>query len=508
VQDDLDGYREQAERFLEQHDREYLEHFSGLKASYEVGAIFERHAPLFADGAIATLRERWLGAAKGSEEARRLRWLMAFAVEGRLGQDTRELDEELAPREASTTLALPDGLQIGLREAPAAQMNEPDAARRADIEAVRLEATTRELTPLHRARWERSHAVARELGWTSYRALWQDLMGVDLGSLAGQCEAFLAATDADHAAVLDGELRRTTGAGLDSARRSEVPRWLRDVEADVHYPAGRLLAAFEQTLSGLGLALSDRSNVLLDLEPRPTKSPRAFCAPVRVPAEVYLVVPPMGGRDDYSALFHEGGHAHHYGAVDGELAFEFRRLGDNAITEAFAFLFERLADDEAWLSDVLGVAEPEPLARRAGVRRLYFKRRYAAKLGYELELHEADGPLDLLAPAYARRLSRAAGLPWPRATFLEDVDPAFYVACYLRAWALEARLRRALHERFGARWFAREGAGAWLRDLFRDGQRSDPDELAHAVDGAGALDFAALAGDDAKPSSPASPRPR
>jgi hypothetical protein len=501
VPHDLDDYRVRAERFLQEHDREYLEHFAGLKPDYEVSGIFERHAPLFAGDAIAALREDWRRASAGSEQARRLRWLVAFGVEGRLGEATRALDEELARREASTTLALNDGRPTALRQAQAALMNEPDAGRRSELEAARLEATARELTALQRERWELTHALARELGWESYRALWQELSGVELGALAQQCDAFLAATDAEHDARLDPELRRTTGVPLAGARRSDLPRWLRDAPADASFPAERLLPAFRATLAGLGLDPHAGGNVRLDLEPRPTKSPRAFCAPVRVPGEVHLVVPPMGGRDDFAALFHEGGHAQHYAAVDPGLAFEFRRLGDNAVTEAFAFLFEHLTEDEDWLRDVLGVGEPEPLAASAAARRLYFRRRYAAKLGYELALHEAEGPLDPLAPLYESRLSRAAGVPWPRELFLEDVDPAFYVACYLRAWALEARLREALRARFGAGWFKAAPAGAWLRDLFREGQRHDPDELAHAVDGGGPLDFRSLL-------SPASSRSR
>ena len=76
-----------------------------------------------------------------------------------------------------------------------------------------------------------------------------------------------------------------------------------------------------------------------DIESRPNKSPRAFCAPVRVPGEVYLVIAPVGGRDDYATLFHEGGHTEHSASVAPELPFEFRCLGDNSISETYAFLF-------------------------------------------------------------------------------------------------------------------------------------------------------------------------
>ena len=303
----------------------------------------------------------------------------------------------------------------------------------------------------------------------------QELTGVDLDALAGETAAFLAATAERHPQLLDAELQRTAGVTLQAARRSDLPRWLRDVQADARHPPEGLLPAWEAVRRGLGL---EGSRVHLDVEARATKSPRAFCAPVRVPEEVHLVVPPMGGRDDYLALFHEGGHAEHYASVDPALPFEFRRLGDNAITEAFAFLFEGLVENEG---------------DGARARRSYLLRRYAGKLHYELELHDGARSLDALAPAYARRLTDATAVPWPAQTYLEDVDPGFYVACYLRAWALEARLRTALRERFGERWHTEPAAGALLRTLWREGQRRDPDELADALDKGGPLRFSALA---------------
>ena len=58
---------------------------------------------------------------------------------------------------------------------------------------------------------------------------------------------------------------------------------------------------------------------------------------------------PVGGWDDYSALFHEGGHTEHFANVDPALPFEFRYLGDNSITESYAMLFDHRMQDRGWL---------------------------------------------------------------------------------------------------------------------------------------------------------------
>ena len=219
-----------------------------------------------------------------------------------------------------------------------------------------------------------------------------------------------------------------------------------------------------------------------------------------MPDEIYLVISPVGGHDDYEALFHEAGHVEHYAHTDAGLEFEYRRLGDNSVTESFAFLIEGMTSHPAWLESRLGVADPEQIARHTLAVRLIFLRRYAAKLEYELELHAEGARLDAMAARYSQLLGDATAVPWPRANWLADVDPAFYVACYLRAWALEAIWRRALTERFGESWFAEPAAGVWLRGLWRNGQRLRADELLAETLGE-ELDFTALAAEFAAPTS-------
>src|SRR5205807_2516519 len=156
---------------------------------------------------------------------------------------------------------------------------------------------------------------------------------------------------------------------------------------------------------GHGIDLHGQPGVVLDVEPRPSKTPRAFCAPVRAPGEVYLVLSPVGGHDDFAILFHEGGHTEHYASVDPSLPFEFRVLGDNAITEAFAFLLERLIETPAWIEHHLGITDPGAIAAHARATRTLYLRRYCAKFAYEMELHDQPAALPPLAERYAQLLS-------------------------------------------------------------------------------------------------------
>jgi hypothetical protein len=499
---DLDSYRNDAERFCEELDREHYLHLAGHKRELEIAPIYERHASLFSRESVEGLREAVPAAGGGDagEKGRGTRYLLEFAVQGHLGLATHAQSARLAELEASAEVEL-DSERISYRGAPIKQANEPDAQRREAISEARDAVMVERLNPLHLEVLERSHELARELGWRSYREMCEQLSGIDLGELAQRTRSFRRSTDAAYPGRLDPELRRQDLPGLGELRRSDLPRFFRAAGLDRSFPESRLVPAFTDTLAGLGVSLPDQANVHLDTESRPTKSPRAFCSTPRVPDEVYLVVAPTGGRDDYAALFHEGGHAEHYAHADRNLPFEFRHLGDNSVTESFAFLLEGLTRNSAWLEARLGVEDPEPVTAHARAGELVMLRRYSAKLDYELELHGRASELREMPARYAELLSGATGVAWPQASWLSDVDAGFYAARYLRAWALETAWRRSLQERFGERWFESPEAGTWLLELWSRGQRLRADELLAEALGE-QLDFTALA-DELAPSEAA-----
>jgi len=474
---DVNDYRAEAEEFLSAIDREYYLHFAGLKDEYEIEPIYERHARLFSRETVDDLRE-------GDN-----RVLLKFAAEGYVEQAVKELSAELARLEASLEVEL-DGETYPFRQAAVVQANEPDPARRRALDRARNELVEARLNPVLRAMFDRSRELVLQLGWPSVLAMTEELSGIDLGALAQQTESFLAATEASYEETVEPRLRAELELGFDELQRADLAYFFRAPSLDGLFPSEQLLPTYEATLAGLGLRNGDAERVILDAEPRPKKSPRAFCAPVRVPDEVYLVLTRIGGREDYETLMHESGHAEHFSHVDSALPIEHRWLGDNSVTEGFAFLFEHLAHDPAWLERRLRVDDPAPIVEHARASKLVFLRRYCAKLAYELEL-QSDGSVEGLDELYARRLSEAVHVEWPAATWLSDVDAFFYVAAYLRAWALETHLRRELRDRFGEVWFEDRRAGELLRELWKQGQREPAHELLRRLTGA-ELDFSAL----------------
>jgi hypothetical protein len=462
-------YRERLEEMTAEALEEYYAHSAGHKRTYDIAEVYERHADL------STLEQAQALAAEGAPvELRR------FAAEAYIGNGVKHLSEDIANTEASLTVAF-DGEEVPYREVRPRLMNEPDPARRRDLHARRCAVTEEHLNPMYEEAVELERELTADLGAPTVLALYEtfdyDPRGVDRDTAA-----LTADTDTLYREQIDAALRRRVGVGLDDASLPDFTRLWRAPEFDAGFVSERALPALRATLSGLGVDLDSQRNVELDIEARPGKRPRAFCAPIRVPGRVVLVILPQGGQDDYQALFHEAGHTEHFAFTDPGLPAEQRLLGDNAVTEGFAFLFEHLLSDPAWLHSQLDFGPVEEYIRFTALQKLFFVRRYAGKLAYEIELHSGKA-LDTLPDRYAERLTAAVGVEYPRGDYLEDVDGGFYCTCYLRAWAFEAQLRDHLKSRFGSDWFRRRAAGDLLRELWGLGQSMRADDLLRELTG-------------------------
>jgi hypothetical protein len=471
---ELDAYRDRADRFIAELDEEYYRHFAGLKETLELEEIYDRYADL-----TSVERAHSLGAAVNG--GRNIRELWRFACEGHLGEITREQSERIARLEAELEAEV-DGEKIGYRMLRPTVANEPDRDRRQRLDAARTALTEEHLNPVYLDATRLVGEAVTRLGGSTYLELYKRF-GFRLDELATQCRALLDSTERLYEDAADRLFRDRIGIGLAEAKRWDVPRVFRAQNWDASFPKESMLPALEATLSDLGIDLHAQENVHLDIEQRPHKSPRAFCAPIEVPGNVVLVIQPIGGADDWRALFHEAGHTEHFAHTSPDLAMEERRLGDNAVTEGWAMLLQHLTDEPAWLTRRLDVPRPQDFAREGATGLLYFVRRYCAKLLYEIEFH-AGGEVEAMRPRYVELLSNALKIEPSPTDYLADIDAGFYVTEYLRSWAFEAQLRAFLREKFGNAWFSRRDAGSLLRELWGEGQRHTADELLKEVTGA------------------------
>jgi hypothetical protein len=465
---EIDGIRERGDAFNRDMLQEYYDHFAGFKETLDIEPIYEEYADL-----------TQLETAQRLEQAPTELW--RFACEGFLGNLTRSHQARAAEVEA-TIEAKVGGETFPYRMLRVAMSNEPDRGKRQRLDEERIRLLDEHLNPLYLDALRIDRDAVRDLNAPNYYELYKRF-GFKLDELATECRAVLDDTEKLWEDEGDALFRTRLGFGLGEAKPWDVGRLFRAPELDAQYPADKMLPALEATLTELGIDIRAQRNVHLDLEVRPSKSPRAFCAPIEVPGKVMLVIQPIGGKDDWEALFHEAGHTEHYACTSDDLSMEGKRLGDNAVTEGWAMLMQHLVTEPAWLSRRLDVPNVDELGKDGAVSLLYFVRRYCAKLLYEIELFQVEDPTTVRS-RYAELLSDALKIPIHSESYLDDVDGSFYVIGYLRSWAFEAQLRDFLREEYGNEWFARRDAGDLLRELWSVGQEPTADALLKDVTGA------------------------
>lgn len=470
---DLARLRKDVEPFQSELMEEFYRNYAGLKDEMATVEIYDRFAHLFSGEAVSVVKEA-METADQQEDTRWMRYLRAFSTMGHLDSAVKRFTDSANTFEAQSVVEL-DGERIPYRGIPVRLSNEPDASRRKRLFEAKL-VETEKLNAILAERMGTVHDLSIVLGFKGYKDLCSILKGVNYRALEEQMEELLRRTEGLYVDAMGYLLEERAGIPLGEAWSYDIPFAFRGEDFDPHFQKDKLVEAFHTTLRGMGIKPSSYENIKMDMEERPKKTPRPFCAPVKVPDDVRLVIMATGGWKDYGAFFHEGGHAFHFGSTKRTLPAEYRYLGDNSVTEAFAFLFNRLLNNKLWLEKVLGMEQPQSFVGFTLTNELMFLRRYAAKLVYEIKLHNAKISSEF-QEVYRSCLQKSLKFRHTEKHFLEDVDDGLYCADYLRAWILEAQIRAALVDEFGEEWFLTEKAGDLLKQLWSYGQKYTADEM-------------------------------
>lgn len=475
----LDEYTSEFIEFNTGQMSEYYLYLSGQKADLELAPIYDRYGDLFSRDAIAALRRRLDGCPEHFETERAAhKRLLNFAIDHYLENSVKEFTEEISQYEATASLDW-KGQRLTFQDTTVAIRTETDRDLRREIYKKRA-AIIEASNDLRTERFSRLYDAARALGFPSYTSLYEDMRQLKYSEIARESESFLARTESAYMSALDDALRRDMGLSIEEAERSDAHHFLHLSAYDDRFPADLLLKVYSDTMAGLGIFVESQKNIFIDSEPRPRKSARAFCTPITVPDDIRLVIRLSGGHSDYGALFHEAGHAQHYAWVSPSLRPEFRYSGDYALTETYAFLFDHLLAEPAWLACMLRFPDNRDFIRSAILTRLVTIRRYAAKVIYESHLHSTED-LAGAASLYSRLQTDATKFKTDGTDFLFDVDEGFYAANYLRAWAFEVALREHLKTRFGEQWWTSKRAGNFLREIWETGDRYNAQEMAAQI---------------------------
>lgn len=486
----LTEYRQRFSQFQSELAREEYLFFSGQKAQPDTAHLWSENSDLMTPAVIAELRQALADISESRETDRAaVQRLIAFAIESRLMASVRELNAEIARVESRAVIRWQDET-ISFHEAWQRLSSEADRQHRREL-LSRLGEVIKSMQDLRAERLEKLHEAARASGFDNYLSLLRELRGPAYDRLAAQAAVLLAATESRYVTALAFILPRDAGVSIEAATRADTGYLHRLSRFDEHFPAWRRREVYAETFRGLGIRTWQQTNVTIDDALRPRKHARPFCAPIQIPDDIRLSIRPGQSWHDYPMLLSEAGRVQQFAWTSRNLRPEFQRIGDGAVTEAWAALFQLLLHDEKWLMTLLGFDESREFRHTLAVHRLLRARREAARLIYEVELH-ADKLTGSTGTRYAELLSDAVRVKHDETEHLRDLSDGLQPADCLRAWAFEAQLREYLKSKYGSRWWASRKAGEMLTDLWNTGLRYSADELA-ALIGLGELSFDWLA---------------
>ncbi|HMG13531.1 MAG TPA: hypothetical protein VK571_10155 [Gemmatimonadaceae bacterium] len=492
---DLQRLRAEGQAFMEMISRETYLAYAGLKKTAELQPIYEQYKDILGEEALELTLDAFHSAAENTDDKRSAQALLDFEIESQAAKPLAALDEREIEWENSAVIRSPDGRVIAYQAAPIEIANTRDRTLRLALDAARAKLVKEEHAPIRLERLQREKDYIESLGVAGdYNSSFEAVSGISLGALGSACERFLRDTDSMWNDTLPRVLKKHLGIKPSQAKRADALALFRASEYDDAFPGNEMETVMRRQVLEMGIDPTADGRIVFDVGEREGKRSRAFCSPVRVPEEVYLVLRPHGGQSDYNTFLHELGHALHYGYASPDYPFEFRWLGDNSVTEGYAMLFDHRMQDAGWLLRYtgLGTNRVGKYLRTAGFEELHFLRRYCAKFLYERTLYSGEARWADLPDLYVQLLSKATGFEYDQADAFVDVDPRYYSARYLRAWQLQSILNEALTARFDSDWFRNPSAGPWIaNELFSQGQRETADEIATRA-GAGTLSFQPL----------------
>ena len=453
---------------------------AGLKERLPSEKLYKQHQFLLAPGVLPAIQRRL--AAASWDERRRLTALFNWVARQRVEAQLAPLEDELYSWESIQTISLADR-KIPLQRVSATIMRTDQRSKRLAWESARdrrtEEATALRLDILHRER-----EAVDQLGLGSYIASWERLTGLNLRGIKQHAHDLLNHTDLAYRQMFQREVNSRIEVKTEPATRADAQwligmRWLAQP-----FAINPILTGLRRDLEKMGLPLPYDGTVRIDLDRRRFKRVQSFCSGLQIPGNVVAVIFPVGGWVDVRSLLYEVGHTLHFAYTSPDLEWEERNLGDTAVTDSFAYLFESLTLDRAWIESITGLSTKalDEYMSLASFLQLYRMRQQAAQFLWEMELATSENPSGL-AERYGEILSETTGFRYHPVTYIEDVNRGFSAAQRLRGRMLSAVILDSLKDRFGTDWYHDPSAGKFLREIFSAGQRDDATQLAHQLGG-------------------------
>lgn len=204
----------------------------------------------------------------------------------------------------------------------------------------------------------------------------------------------------------------------------------------------------------------------------------SFCVPLEIPGRIILVTPKGRGFNNQRLLYHEMGHGFHFMNTNKNLSYEFRRMGDHAVTQAYCAVIESLMFNPSWLK-IRGYSED--IASQAYYYRCYLIRKYWSKIASEVEIHQTCTYNNEGKEIFDKWFKKGMLGKYENIWWAYLMDDELNASSQLRGWLLAAQINAKLLELYGEEWFIQEKAGEWLKELFSLGYKYNADEISKII---------------------------
>lgn len=453
--EDLQNLRDRLAAFSRHLEKLRYQVRAGRKEEAATASLYHLHRDLFHLDHLELLN-RQLSEAEGTEEHQRVQFLRSFWLEKYMEAETcLELDEVVVANQMDPTGVLHK------RESLASMQER-----------------------LYRKRQE----VSSALGFNSYLAFLKAVKPIAFDDLREEAQKILEETEEVYKKALDKVEYMASGIKPFNRQISEShPFMFNHVELanllsgevfGSSFTEIELIPTLEDSLFGLGINVLEQSGLVWDMEPRAFKTSSVFCSPIRIPDEILLVGQVRAGLSHYAQFLHELGRAEHFIYTSEELPWEYKRLGDPAVGEAYGLLFQSLTLSRPWLEHYVTM-NPEDCDQYlflAFFSNLYTLRRNAALYLFELDFHQG---LDFVKARadYSNHMEFYLQVQEPQESFLVE-SLEMQSATYLRATMLQFVLQKELLHSSGSDWFLSREAGDKLISLWKHGVKYTADQIA------------------------------
>jgi len=479
----IEKIREEGEKFFQSFSNESYLFWTGRREKFAPSHIYDEHEELFSTETYHMIEEK-LRESKG-EEKKTLTYLKGFVGSHIIKKQVRWLQDRILALE-STVIKIEEE-QIPFNDSLWHLSNAEIRSKREKIDEARREIIC-QMNPLLKDMYHKEAESIESLGFDSYSEMFYRLYGLDLGMLRNSAKEILHETEDAYKEFLEFFLRRNLGIKLGQAKRHDLLHLLRAQHYDHYFNPADMFERIGKCMREMGLDVSADGKISLDIKPGQNRWLALWdrlyhsmgCIPMQIPKKIMLVGMLRPGKEIHQAFLHNLGHGIHYCHMDEELPFELKRLGDSSISEAFAFVWDELPLSRKWLERYVGLTKNLDFIRFCYLGKLYYLRRYAAKLSYEILLFE-DGLLEGKEEAYKTILTEATMVDHDAESYLYDAEHDLLSGRYIRGWILQGQIIYYLRDHYDEEWFRRDISATFLKELWNKGGGLTAEELSRQL---------------------------